>query len=218
MIGSQPTLVGGTVPSRGLYVERLKEYNPTTPGFRHRRIVDHSHLWKGRPVKSLTYGLREKGGRNNTGRTTVWCRGGGHRKLYRLVDFVRAGTAEVVVERLEYDPNRTAWLALVKDSASGAPSYILCPKNVQEGDILRSGDYVDIQVRQFFVFLPILAHFTNTSCAIAARQSPAAQKHPRRHARTQHRDPRRQGRPDRALCGRLRSAAQGARLVIISLL
>jgi len=92
----------------------LKSYNPITPAQRGLVLVDRSRLWKGKPVKKLTEGLHESGGRNNHGRITVRHRGGGHKRRYRLVDFKRrkfdvAGT----VERLEYDPNRSAFIALV---------------------------------------------------------------------------------------------------------
>ena len=92
----------------------LKTFNPTTPSQRHLVIVDRGELWKGKPVKALTEGLRQKGGRNNTGRTTMRWRGGGHKRRYRFVDFKRKkDDAPATVERLEYDPNRTAFIALI---------------------------------------------------------------------------------------------------------
>ena len=93
----------------------LKSYKPTTPGQRQLVLVDRSELWKGKPVKALTEGKREKGGRNNHGRITQRWRGGGHKRRFRLVDFKRAKadvTAEV--QRLEYDPNRSAFIALIR--------------------------------------------------------------------------------------------------------
>src|SRR6266568_3084941 len=93
----------------------LKTYNPTTPGQRQLVMVDRSALYKGKPVKALTEGKLGNGGRNNTGRITVRFRGGGHKKSYRLVDFKRNKVdVPAVVERLEYDPNRTAFIALIK--------------------------------------------------------------------------------------------------------
>src|SRR3954470_856044 len=92
----------------------LKSYNPTTPSQRQLVIVDRSGLWKGKPVKALTEGIHSKGGRNNLGRITVRYQGGGHKRTYRLVDFKRRKfDVEGTVERLEYDPNRSAFIALV---------------------------------------------------------------------------------------------------------
>jgi large subunit ribosomal protein L2 len=93
----------------------LKSYKPTTPGQRGLVLIDRSELWKGRPVKSLTEGLIKTGGRNNTGRITMWHQGGGAKRLYRIVDFKRRKfDVAATVERIEYDPNRTAFIALVK--------------------------------------------------------------------------------------------------------
>src|SRR5579883_2303571 len=92
----------------------LKTFKPTTPSQRQLVIVDRSELWKGKPVKALTEGLRKSGGRNNNGRITVRWRGGGAKRRYRVVDFKRVkDDVTATVERLEYDPNRTAFLALV---------------------------------------------------------------------------------------------------------
>ena len=93
----------------------LKSYKPTTPGQRGLVLIDRSELWKGRPVKSLTEGLTKSGGRNNTGRITSRRRGGGAKRLYRIVDFRRNKfDIAATVERIEYDPNRSAFIALVK--------------------------------------------------------------------------------------------------------
>src|ERR1700742_4719581 len=93
----------------------LKTFKPTTPSQRQLVIVDRSELWKGEPVKALTEGLRSQGGRNNTGRITMRYRGGGHKRRYRIVDFKRRRfDVPATVERLEYDPNRTAFIALIK--------------------------------------------------------------------------------------------------------
>src|SRR5829696_1042606 len=111
----------------------LKTFNPTTPSQRHLVIVDRGELWKGKPVKALTEGLRQKGGRNNTGRTTMRWRGGGHKRRYRLVDFKRRkDDVAATVERLEYDPNRTAFIALIT-YPDGEQSYILAPQRLRAG-------------------------------------------------------------------------------------
>jgi len=122
----------------------LKTYKPTSPGRRQLVLVDRSELWKGGPVKALTEGKREKGGRNNHGRVTVRWRGGGHKQRLRTVDFKRRkeGAAEVV--RLEYDPNRTAFIALIK-YADGELSYILAPQRLAVGDKVAAGQRVDVK-------------------------------------------------------------------------
>ncbi|MGL4495634.1 MAG: 50S ribosomal protein L2 [Beijerinckiaceae bacterium] len=124
----------------------LKTYKPTTPSLRQLVLVDRSELYKGKPVKTLTEGKNQTGGRNNLGRVTVRFRGGGHKQSYRVVDFKRrekAGMA-AIVERLEYDPNRTAFIALVK-YADGTLSYILAPQRLAVGDSVVSGDGSDIK-------------------------------------------------------------------------
>jgi len=94
----------------------LKTYRPTSPGLRHLIQVDRSQLWKGAPVKMLTEGKSKTGGRNNDGRITTRHIGGGHKQAYRRVDFRRRKfDLSAVVERLEYDPNRTAFIALLKE-------------------------------------------------------------------------------------------------------
>jgi len=123
----------------------LKTHNPTTPGRRGFVLVDRAELWKGKPEKSLTEGLRNKGGRNNNGRITARRRGGGHKRRYRIIDFKRLKhDVEATVLRLEYDPNRTAFIALIK-YADGELSYILAPQRLREGDKIISGDTVDIK-------------------------------------------------------------------------
>jgi large subunit ribosomal protein L2 len=123
----------------------LKSYKPTTPGQRQLVLVDRSELHKGDPVKTLTEGLRQKGGRNNYGRITVRWRGGGHKRRYRLVDFRRKKfDMAATVERLEYDPNRTAFIALIKYD-DGELSYILAPQRLQPGDKVVSGERADIK-------------------------------------------------------------------------
>ena len=123
----------------------LKQFKPTTPGRRGLVLVDRSGLWKGKPLKVLTIGLHSKGGRNNLGRITARRRGGGHKRRYRLVDFKRAKfDVPATIERLEYDPNRTAFIALVRYE-DGEMSYILAPQRVAVGDTVVSGESVDIR-------------------------------------------------------------------------
>ena len=123
----------------------LKSFNPTTPGRRGLVLVDRSGLWKGNPERSLTEGLKSMGGRNNHGRITARRRGGGHKRRYRIIDFKRLKyDMEATVERLEYDPNRTAFIALVKYS-DGDLSYILAPQRLRAGDKVISGKAVDIK-------------------------------------------------------------------------
>ncbi|WP_275790837.1 50S ribosomal protein L2 [Pararhizobium gei] len=124
----------------------LKSFNPTTPSQRQLVIVDRSGLHKGKPVKSLTEGLSSKGGRNNTGRITVRYQGGGHKRTYRLVDFKRRKfDVEGTVERLEYDPNRTAFIALIS-YADGQQAYIIAPQRLAAGDkVIASEKQVDVK-------------------------------------------------------------------------
>jgi len=122
----------------------LKSYKPTTPGQRGLVLIDRSELWKGRPVKALTEGLTKKAGRNNTGRITMRRRGGGAKRLYRIVDFKRNKTEEATVVRIEYDPNRTAFIALVAYT-DGEQAYILAPQRLAVGDKVVSGDKVDVK-------------------------------------------------------------------------
>jgi len=123
----------------------LKSYKPTSPGQRTLVLVNRSDLWKGGPVKALTEGLTSKGGRNNAGRVTARRRGGGAKKLYRRIDFKRRKfDVPAVVERLEYDPNRTAFIALLK-YADGEQSYILAPQRLKAGDEVVAGAKVDVK-------------------------------------------------------------------------
>ena len=123
----------------------LKNFKPTTPSQRALVLVDKSELWKGKPVKNLTEGMHSKGGRNNLGRITMRRRGGGHKRRYRKVDFKRRkADVAATVERLEYDPNRSAFIALIKYS-DGEIAYILAPQRVTAGDQVVSGERVDIK-------------------------------------------------------------------------
>ena len=123
----------------------LKKYKPTTPGQRQLVLVDRSALYKGGPIKTLVEGQKSNGGRNNHGRITTRFRGGGHKQAYRKVDFKRAKLdAPAKVERIEYDPNRTAFIALIS-YADGEQAYILAPQRLQVGDTIVSGESVDIK-------------------------------------------------------------------------
>lgn len=124
----------------------LKLYKPTTPSMRQLVLVDRSELYKGKPVKALTEGKSSSGGRNNLGRVTVRFRGGGHKRSLRLVDFKRRGHMGMpaVVERIEYDPNRTAFIALIKYE-DGTLSYILAPQRLAVGDSVVAADSADVK-------------------------------------------------------------------------
>lgn len=122
----------------------LKSYKPTTSSQRELVLVDRSALWKGKPVKALIEGLSQKGGRNNQGRITQRRRGGGHKRRYRIIDFKRLKfDMPATVERLEYDPNRSAFIALIRYQ-DGELSYILAPQRVEVGSTVISGERVDI--------------------------------------------------------------------------
>lgn len=123
----------------------LKLYNPTTPSQRALVTVDRSELWKGKPEKSLTKGKKRGSGRNNHGHITTRHQGGGHKKSYRIIDFKRNKfDVEAVVERIEYDPNRTAFIAFVRYS-DGEVAYIIAPQRLQAGDKVVAGLKVDIK-------------------------------------------------------------------------
>ena len=124
----------------------LKTYNPTTPSQRQLVIVDRSGLYKGPPLKALTEGQHSTGGRNNNGRITSRFRGGGHKQAYRKIDFKRRGKLDMpaTVERLEYDPNRTAFIALIKYQ-DGELAYILAPQRLGVGDSVISSEKADIK-------------------------------------------------------------------------
>ncbi|WP_224702646.1 50S ribosomal protein L2 [Devosia aquimaris] len=124
----------------------LKTYNPTSEGRRQLVTTDRSELWKGKPVKTLTEGLSKSGGRNNRGRITAYHRGGGHKRTYRMIDFKRVKFDVVgTIERLEYDPNRTAWIALVKYE-DGELAYIVAPQRLSAGDkVISSMNTVDVK-------------------------------------------------------------------------
>jgi large subunit ribosomal protein L2 len=123
----------------------LKSYKPTTPGQRGLVLIDRSELWKGRPVKALTQGLTKSGGRNNTGRITMRRIGGGAKRLYRIVDFKRNKLdMSAVIVRIEYDPNRTAFIALIQYE-DGTQNYILAPQRISIGDKVIASAKADIK-------------------------------------------------------------------------
>ena len=169
----------------------LKTYNPITPSQRELVQVDRSGLWKGGPVKALTEGLTKSGGRNNYGRITARRHGGGHKRRYRTIDFKRTKFDIVgTVERLEYDPNRTAFIALI-NYTDGEQVYILAPQRLKAGDKVVAGEKNGHQARQCY----------------------AAEKHPDRHHHPQCGNEAGQRRPDRSLGRWLRPVGrQGFRL------
>jgi len=123
----------------------MKSFNPVTPSLRGTVLIDRSDLWKGKPVKGLTEGLSSSGGRNNHGRITVRFRGGGHKQTYRIIDFKRRKfDVPAVVERIEYDPNRTAFIALLKYE-DGELTYIIAPQRLKVGDSVIAGLKADIK-------------------------------------------------------------------------
>ena len=123
----------------------LKQYNPTSPGRRTLVLIDRSELHKGRPEKALVEGLTKTGGRGGGGRVAVRFRGGGAKRLYRIVDFKpRQWDVPATVERMEYDPNRSAFIALIK-YADGELSYILAPQRLKVGDEIIASTKVDVK-------------------------------------------------------------------------
>ncbi|KAB2576052.1 Ribosomal protein L2 [Lasiodiplodia theobromae] len=127
-----PTRTRGTI--------QMKTYKPRTPGLRHLKRPVNDHLWKGRPLKMLTYPKigQGKGGRNVTGQVTVRHRGGGHKRRIRVVDFKRQEPGKQVVERIEYDPNRSAHIALLKHLETKKLSYIIAPEGMRAGEVIES--------------------------------------------------------------------------------
>jgi large subunit ribosomal protein L2 len=123
----------------------LKQFKPTTSSQRGLVLIDRQELWKGRPEKTLSKGLKKTGGRNNHGRITTRHIGGRHKRLYRLIDFKRIKfDIEAVVARIEYDPNRTAFIALI-EYTDGEKAYIIAPQRLNVGDKVISGEKCDIK-------------------------------------------------------------------------
>ena len=124
----------------------LKTYKPYTKSTRGTILVDKKNIWKGSPFKSLTKGKVSSGGRNNLGRITSRARGSGHKKKYRVIDFFRKKyDVKAIVERIEYDPNRTAYIALLKYK-DNSRNYIICPQNLKIGDDVISGKNKEIKI------------------------------------------------------------------------
>lgn len=124
----------------------IKRYKPITPSLRQLQRVVEPLLWKGKPVKNLTFGLSKTGGRNNNGRITSDHRGGGHKKRYRIIDFKRRNLIEGTIIRFEYDPNRSCHIALVENKESKSLSYIIASNNLKIGQIIKSGKQADIEI------------------------------------------------------------------------
>mgnify|MGYP005848018971 CR=1 FL=1 len=124
----------------------LRTFKPVTPSLRGTVLIDRSELWKGKPVKGLTEGKSSSGGRNNLGRITSRFRGGGHKRTYRIVDFKRRAKLGMpaTVERIEYDPNRSAFIALIKYQ-DGELSYILAPQRLKAGDPVIAAEKADVK-------------------------------------------------------------------------
>ncbi|QJC32533.1 50S ribosomal protein L2 [Enterobacteriaceae endosymbiont of Donacia dentata] len=124
----------------------IKKYKPTSPGRRHMIKVVNNYLYKGKPLFSQISKKNKSNGRNNYGRITTRHIGGGHKKLYRIIDFKRnKDDISAIVERIEYDPNRSAHIALIKYK-DGVRNYILSPKNLKIGDIIKSGKNASIKI------------------------------------------------------------------------
>ncbi|BFZ59381.1 mitochondrial 54S ribosomal protein rml2 [Saitoella coloradoensis] len=130
--------VSSTVIAPNVQEFQLRRYKPRTPGLRHRVTVVNDHLWKGKPHRPLTFAKRGTGGRNNTGRITVRHRGGGVKRRIRMVDFTRSQPGPQDVQRIEYDPGRSAHIALIKHRATGTLSYILACDRLRAGDVVES--------------------------------------------------------------------------------
>ena len=123
----------------------IRKYKPTSPGVRTMTVLTNEDLTKKKPERGLVERKSDGGGRNNQGRITVWHRGGGHKRKYRIVDFKRnKKDVPARVAAVEYDPNRSARIALL-NYADGEKRYILCPQGLSVGDTVLTGDEVDIK-------------------------------------------------------------------------
>jgi len=123
----------------------IKSYNPTTKSRRYIKVLDYSEITRTTPEKSLTKGKKSSGGRNNNGRITTRFRGGGNKRRLRQVDFRRAKDGiQAVVQEIDYDPNRSAFIALIA-YADGEKNYILAPVGLKKGDKIISGDSAEIK-------------------------------------------------------------------------
>jgi len=117
---------------------QIRRYMPVTPGLRHQQRPVHDHLWKGKPLRSLTIAKRGTGGRNNTGKVTVRHRGGGHKRRIRILDYNRREPGPQTVLRIEYDPGRSGHIALIQHDETGKKSYILAAEGLRAGDKVES--------------------------------------------------------------------------------
>ncbi|KAJ5729997.1 54S ribosomal protein RML2 [Penicillium malachiteum] len=135
-----PSAAFAPPPTRDSAGVVLRTYTPRTPGVRHLRRPVNDHLWKGRPVHRLTFPKKghAKGGRNNSGRVTMRHMGGGHKRRIRTVDFLRMDAGPHLVERIEYDPGRTAHIALVRSKETKKLSYILAADGMRAGETVQS--------------------------------------------------------------------------------
>ena len=124
----------------------LQKQNPTTPSQRHLIKINNNHLRNTPLVKSKLKGLKNSSGRNNTGKITTFHKGGGHKQRYREIDFQRDKNAVGIVTSIEYDPNRTGNIASVYDVKTKKYSYILAPKNLMVGNIVKSGPNAEINL------------------------------------------------------------------------
>ena len=152
----------------------LKKFNPITPGTRQLVQIDRSDLHKGAPEKALTEGLTKTGGRNNTGRITTRHIGGGHKRKYRVIDWKRRKfDVEATVERLEYDPNRTAFIALIQYT-DGEKAYILAPQRLKVGDKVIAGEKVDVKPGNAMPLknMPVGTIIHNIDCLLYTSPSP----------------------------------------------
>ncbi|MDI6801770.1 MAG: 50S ribosomal protein L2 [Thermodesulfovibrionales bacterium] len=123
----------------------IRKFNPTSPGRRFQSSSDYKEITSDSPYKPLTVPLKKTGGRNNTGQVTVWQRGGGNKRLYRIIDFKRDKSGiPAIVKTIEYDPNRSARIALLK-YRDGEHRYILCPAGLNLGDTVISGSDIEIK-------------------------------------------------------------------------
>ena len=122
----------------------IKVYKPTTPGRRNMTVASFEEITKKTPEKSLVCTLKKKAGRNNTGRITVRHRGGGNKQKYRIIDFKRQNSAPATVLAIEYDPNRSAYIALIQYEG-GSKAYVIAPLGVKVGDVIFSGADADIK-------------------------------------------------------------------------
>lgn len=123
----------------------LKRYKPTSPGIRGLVTIKNQKIHKGKPYKALTLYKKENAGRNNIGRITVWKRGGGHKKKYRIIDWYRnKHNIKAKIERIEYDPNRSPYIALLIYE-DGERKYIICPDGAKQGDIIINGNNTSIE-------------------------------------------------------------------------